>query len=633
MKESSPTEKNAQGPPATMETHMLELSGNPSSRAIGSVYKENKRFVVIGLTGRTGSGCSTSAEILCSASIELPENAYSGITNNELRKHRIIKKFIEQRWQPFKCLQVRTVITRYILALNFPEFCRFVSDVMARDIHKTSEILKTIKEEYDNLHIEISEYLRSPEATLAEIEAKQEFAFQLYFHKLPVFSNKIRETLKNISIDAYTKTYQSAGDNIRASGQANSSKFDDSKVFHFPRTINKIIKSAHHVARKNNESCFIVIDAIRNPYEAIFFKERYASFYLVSINTENDNRLAHLRSTHKFSESQIKDLDEKEYPSKLAGYSKFISQNIQKCIEISDIHIHNPRKEQFNNVELKSQLAWYISLIQHPGLVMPTSIENCMQIAYTVKQSSGCISRQVGAAVTDEEFSVKSVGWNNTPQGQVPCLLRNAEDLLLGQDTYAYSEYERNDSKFREVLHGKFEKLRKSPLLEGRNLSFCFKDIQNEIDGEKNQVHTRSLHAEENAFLQISKHGGMKLRNGILFTTASPCELCSKKAYQLGISKIIFIDPYPGIATRHTLLVGSNSPELQLYRGAVGRAYHQLYQPIMPYKDELETLLSIPGNSNKKAIRTKILEKENLELREELDLLKSQLETLIKQST
>ncbi|WEX16237.1 hypothetical protein P2T68_02600 [Pseudomonas sp. G11] len=252
---------------------MSELSGNPSSRAIGSVYKENKRFVVIGLTGRTGSGCSTSAEILCNASIELPESAYPGITNNELRKHRIIKKFIEHRWQPFKCLQVRTVITRYILALNFPEFCRFVSDVMVRDMHKTSEFLREIKEEYEDLHIEISEYLRSPEKTLDEIEVKQEFAFDLYFKRLPFFSNKIRDVLKNISIDAYTKIYQSAGDNIRASGQVNSSKFDDSKVFHFPRTINKVIKSAHHVARKNNESCFIVIDAIRNPYEAIFFKE------------------------------------------------------------------------------------------------------------------------------------------------------------------------------------------------------------------------------------------------------------------------------------------------------------------------------------------------------------------------
>ncbi|WP_236213782.1 hypothetical protein [Metapseudomonas otitidis] len=611
-----------------MEEYMSELLGSPSSRAIESVYKENKKFVVIGLTGRTGSGCSTSAEILCSASIELPENAYSGITKNELRKHRIIKKFIEHRWQPFKCLQVRTVITRYILELNFSEFCRFVSDVMAGDMHKTLEIMREIKEEYDSLHVEISKYLKSPEGTIDEMEFKQEFAFDLYFKKLPVFSNKIREALKNISIDAYTKIYQRAGDNIRASGQANNSKFDDSKIFHFPRVINKIIKSAHHVARKNNESCFVVIDAIRNPYEAMFFKERYASFYLVSINTENDNRLAHLRSAHKFSESQIKELDEKEYPSKLAGYSKFMSQNIQKCIEISDIHVHNPRKEQFNNVELKCQLAWYVSLIQHPGLVMPTSLESCMQIAYTVKQSSGCISRQVGAVVTDEEFSVKSVGWNNTPQGQVPCLLRNAEDLLLGQDTYAYSEYERNDSKFREVLHEKFDKLRKSILLEGRNLSFCFKDMQNEIDEEKNQVHTRSLHAEENAFLQISKHGGMKLRNGILFTTASPCELCSKKAYQLGISKIVFIDPYPGIATRHTLLVGGNSPELQLYRGAVGRAYHQLYQPIMPYKDELETLLSIPGNTNKKNIRAKMLEKENLKLREEIERLKIQLDSL-----
>jgi len=605
---------------------MSEISGNSSARAIESVYKENKRFVVIGLTGRTGSGCSTSAEILCSSTIELPENAYTGITNNELRKHRIIKKFIEHRWQPFKCLQVRTVITRYILELNFSEFCRFVSDVMTGDMQKTSETLKDIKQEYDDLHIEISEYLRSPEGSLSEIELKQEFAFNLYFEKLPIFSNKLRDALKKISIDAYTKTYQRAGDNIRASGQANSAKFDDSKVFHFPRTINKIIKSAHHIARKNNESCFIVIDAIRNPYEAIFFKERYAGFYLVSINTENDNRLAHLRRAHKFSETQIKDLDEKEYPRRLSGYNKFISQNIQKCIEISDIHIHNPRKEQFNNVELKCQLAWYMYLIQHPGLVMPTSLESCMQIAYTVKQSSGCISRQVGAAVTDEEFSVKSVGWNNTPQGQVPCLLRNTEDLLLGQDTHAYSEYERNDSKFREVLHEKFDTLRKSKLLKGRNLSFCFKDMQNEIDGEKNQVHTRSLHAEENAFLQISKHGGMTLRNGILFTTASPCELCSKKAYQLGISKIVFIDPYPGIATRHTLLVGSNSPELQLYRGAVGRAYHQLYQPIMPYKDELETLLSIPGTANKKALRTKLLEKENLELREEIARLKGQLE-------
>ncbi|WP_235846252.1 deaminase [Morganella psychrotolerans] len=59
---------------------------------------------------------------------------------------------------------------------------------------------------------------------------------------------------------------------------------------------------------------------------------------------------------------------------------------------------------------------------------------------------------------------------------------------------------------------------------------------------ENNQVHTRSLHAEENAFLQISKYGGTGVQHGSLYTTASPCELCAKKAYQLGIKEIVFID-------------------------------------------------------------------------------------------
>ena len=608
----------------------MESTSSPSSRALKSIYTENKKFILIGLTGRTGSGCSTAAEILSSTEIELPANAYQGITENELRKHRIVRKFIKERWHPFQCLQLRTVITRYILALNFSELCRFAAETLGRDQVETREKLQEIKEEYDTLHKEITDHIASPETSQLEIEDKQRTAYKIYFNKLPAFSNKIRDNLKKISLDAYTKIYQIAGDNIRASGHANSSKFDETKVFGFPKTINKIIKAAHFIARENDSPCYIVIDAIRNPYEAIYFKERYASFYLVSINTENENRLDHLRKAHKFSETQIDELDRKEYPNKLSGTQKFVSQNIQKCIEISDIHIHNPRAEQYSNVELKCQISWYIALIMHPGLVMPTSLENCMQIAYTVKQSSGCISRQVGAVVTDGSYSVKAVGWNNTPQGQVPCLLRNAEDLLLGEDASAYSSYEKNDAKFRKTLTDKFEPLRKSILLDGRNLSFCFKDLQNEVEGHKNQVHTRSLHAEENAFLQIAKHGGMELKGGVLFTTASPCELCSKKAYQLGISLIVYIDPYPGIATRHTLLVGNNSPRMQLYRGSVGRAYHQLYQPIMPYKDELETLLSIPSNVNKKSSKAKALETENKELKEQNEALKKEIAAMRK---
>lgn len=66
----------------------------------------------------------------------------------------------------------------------------------------------------------------------------------------------------------------------------------------------------------------------------------------------------------------------------LDGYKKYTSQNIQKCIEISDIHINNPKSDEYGHSELRSQLAWYVSLMMHPGLVMPTSMESCMQLAY-----------------------------------------------------------------------------------------------------------------------------------------------------------------------------------------------------------------------------------------------------------
>jgi len=49
------------------------------SEALNRVFKETSEFIVLGLTGRTGSGCSTAATILASPDANLPEvsNIYS----------------------------------------------------------------------------------------------------------------------------------------------------------------------------------------------------------------------------------------------------------------------------------------------------------------------------------------------------------------------------------------------------------------------------------------------------------------------------------------------------------------------------------------------------------------------------
>ncbi|MBP0943653.1 hypothetical protein V2K16_26595 [Pseudomonas alliivorans] len=589
------------------------------SVAVSNIYKETKDFLILGLTGRTGSGCTTAASKLASVDFDIPLEGYEGLSVNELKKHKIIKKYLDSiRWTPFYKLEVSNIITFHLLVLSdselksylaaFPSLNDCAEQVLQAFSGKFSAVRKSAIECKEHVYKVRSEFVGE--------------LYALYFRDLFNVTSFLRRLLE---AHIFTGLYQQTGDNIRSSGSACNSSFDPECIFNFPRHINYIIKIAHAHARQNNTQCRIVIDAIRNPYEAFYLKRRYANFYLVSINTENAQRLLSLREFRNLSDAEIVALDKKEYPSKLSAERRFIAQNIQECIENSDIHIHNSKVSEFTHNDLVSQLAWYVALMIHPGLVMPTSLENCMQIAYSAKHSSGCISRQVGAVVTDESYGIKAVGWNSTPQGQTPCLLRNAEDILKGVNSEDYSYYELNDKKFHNALSHKYKDLIVSSKGSGRNLSFCFKSVQNEIEGEKNQVHTRSLHAEENAFLQISKHGGQKLSGGILFTTASPCELCAKKAYQLGVKKIVYIDPYPGIATDHILSVGVGRPELELFRGAVGRAFYQLYQPVMPYKDELELVFDIPKYSDPAKKSRDLLERENAELLEKIRFLEGRL--------
>lgn len=49
----------------------------------------------------------------------------------------------------------------------------------------------------------------------------------------------------------------------------------------------------------------------------------------------------------------------------------------------------------------------------------------------------------------------------------------------------------------------------------------------------------------------------------------------------------------------HILTIGSDKPEVTLFSGSIGRAYHALYEPIMPYKDELERILEPDSISTK----------------------------------
>lgn len=606
-------------------------------KMISELFMENSKFVLIGLTGRTGSGCTTAAKILESEQADIPDenqinDFYTGL---DIKRYLVTKRYISKHWNKFYSIKVSDLISAYILSQETDEVAKFiltsaseskkpVSKEMLNNFLNTTSFNKTLVKSSKiitrNSDSDKQEFISYKEMLVSLLNHKQDINeiqvsnsdFIKFLEAIRRFTEKFKNGLNNLSQGLYISVYQDAGNSIRKTSHIKSTYKDDmfspTHVFHLPETMNRIIK----LLRKNDGNTFIVIDAIRNPYEVKFFRDRYSAFHLVSINAPDKDRKRYLQNVHKFTNDQLADLDARESGDKLSSntseenrsdpeksekdkskdaYFEFTSQNVKRCIEISDIHLFNPRNELENHNVLKAQLYWYIALMLHPGLITPTAMERVMQIAFTAKLNSGCLSRQVGAVLTDNNNSVKAIGWNDVAKGQVPCSLRSLEGVINDFDEVVYSEFERNDKDFRAKAKEKLLIFKtKGEKISGYNLSYCFKSLKNSIDQDKNQVHTRALHAEENAFLQISKYGGMGIEGGKLYTTASPCELCAKKAYQLGIKDIVFIDPYPGIAISHILSIGESKPNLVQFRGAIGRAYHKIYEQIMPYKDELDFL-------------------------------------------
>ena len=166
---------------------------------------------------------------------------------------------------------------------------------------------------------------------------------------------------------------QEVGNNIRCSGKPYSNEYTENDFYNVAKRIDAIIK----IIEKHNKNAGIFqtricIDAIRNPYEAYFFKDKYSSFYLISINTkenERRKRLGHL------DEEEIQSLDETEFEAaSQTDYGIFSHQTIPECLSISDIHLYNPDVNDGRFLFLTEQIIKYIALMLHPGLINPTHI-------------------------------------------------------------------------------------------------------------------------------------------------------------------------------------------------------------------------------------------------------------------
>lgn len=677
---------------------------------VKQVYNDLGHYIIIGLTGRCGSGCSTTRDILCGERKFNPEDFMGSVKlepdHNIDRDRNVILNFAEKNPLHFDYIKVRDILTSYILenadaffeVLNqvFPECCgdgKKIKEDFYNFFNNNVKLLRDKVNPFDEaVSMSIDTWDKINNNVYQFIQNINQEQYDFLFSGIGEISEVIREFLRtHYDHDEYTTVYQHVGNIVRTCGSLKNANdfigYDDVNeegMYAIARRINlllKIMRRKEWILRnygKANENrerpivkskVHVVIDCIKNVFEAEYLRVRYHSFYLVALTLDDEIRRQRLNIKKGLSNSQMEIIDTREQPSKAKNllkefrliekknvnqsaeddkkqntkrdtYNKlfcddsyysilyknsyenntytFRLQDVDGCIQSADILINNGGTKE----DLGLTIMRYVSLMQHPGLVPPTIDERCMQVAQSAKINSGCISRQVGAVVSDVKGNILSVGWNDaaTTEGNecISCIRRSFTKLVSQEDEMAYSYYELNQPQFREKLidimkrmcsinEDKIEeeelitKFRKEaePIAQGVPLAFCFKDIYSSMTNDHNQVHTRAQHGEENALETCDKS---KCSGGTLYTTSSSCELCAKKALSYNIRRIVYIEPYSGITNEHVLghavengvkirrdkVVRRESMSVELFTGATQSAYMRLYSPIFPLKDELE---------------------------------------------
>lgn len=609
-----------------------------------------REFLIIGFTGPIGAGCTTAAKFFSNfenfdrfVKALISEENFSE-TNKQIydlykrmmleyenKKKEDYKKELEKRLKEREFLKVLKYYydeTPYKFKIKYISFSKaliqeLVERILLGDLEQEIKnfpnnelyltIVSKIKDQAEQLlSIVNKESIKNFwKAIIArrfrEIKQNKDhwFKFKKYLNAIDSLSEQIKKIIKEEinGSSRYISFLQDMGTMVRLKGSI-LYRFSEEEKFSYPHPvyalsyrINLIIKFFRHFdPDKYNR---FVIEAFRNPFEIEFFRQRYYEFYLISLfapfhirqkrhphieNLEERDKIDQGLDIDSLNENKKNELYEKFAPFIEANNTeealqilKIAMQDTQKCVELSDININNQTdcKE-----ELYKKLLFYFSLVLQPGFVPPSTDETLMNMAYMLSLQSTCISRQVGAIITEENGYIVGAGWNDVSEGQIGCGLRWRKDCEM-LDNEILPIHPLSEERFRE----KIIKVNGRDRLEE---SFCFKDEYAKFkDKSKSLQHCRALHAEENAILQTAKIGGIGLKNAAtIYTTTFPCELCAKKIYQVGIDRVVYVEPYPKSISEEVFFKdGIRQPKIEQFEGVKPYSYFRLYKPLFNKKD------------------------------------------------
>jgi dCMP deaminase len=230
------------------------------------------------------------------------------------------------------------------------------------------------------------------------------------------------------------------------------------------------------------------VDSIRHPAEVMALKKGGA-FSLFHIFAPLEARFARSLARNRGGDArtlqEFIQLEEREFASSNAA-----AQQLLETERLANRVIDNKGTLEEFTARLEAALREV-----EVSFSRPSWDQYFMDIAKQVAARSNCMKRQVAAVIVSERRII-STGYNGTPRG-----VKNCNEGGCPRCN-GFSE-------------------------SGKNLEECL-----------------CSHGEENAIVQASYHG-IAIRDATLYTTYSPCLMCSKMIINAGIRRVVYNEAYP----------------------------------------------------------------------------------------
>lgn len=230
-----------------------------------------------------------------------------------------------------------------------------------------------------------------------------------------------------------------------------------------------------------------VIDSIRNPYETRALKKR-PNFRLLKVTADEAIRFKRVKDRGRENDPQT--LDEFRRLEALESTTDDPTrQQLTETEALADIEVSNNTTIDDLHEAIRETLKKTVKLIERPD--WDTYF---MNIAQQVALRSNCIKRKV-AAILAKDRRIISTGYNGTPRGVANCNEGGCPRCNSLGDS-------------------------------GKGLEDCY-----------------CSHAEENAITQAAYHG-VNIKGSTLYSTFSPCLLCTKMIINSGICEVVYSTEY-----------------------------------------------------------------------------------------